>query len=261
MHLKKLIIQIKLLLAFCFLVVVGKGQNQDSIFVYRGQVLSKTKEYPVAMAHVINYQKKWGVVADTLGYFEIWADLGDTLNISAIGFKHMEHKVKSNKDTLINVYIESRAYDIPEVSVSYLGDYKDFEHKVLELELPEVKYSTELSNLFKYVDVDPVFVPSTSIMNPASFIYSMFSKEGKDIRKYVELEKEGKVKDRVRERYNQYIIRNITGLDLDEARAFMAFCDFNDKYILSTSDYYLYAEILLRLKEYKKIEQDSLLSK
>ena len=258
-QLKQVLRNIKIITVFCLLAIVSKGQDQDSLFLYRGQVLSKEKQYPVAMAHVINYRLKKGVVADTSGYFETWVTWGDTLNISAIGFEYLEHKVLTNKDTLIEIYLKSRIYSIPEVSISYLGTYKEFEQKVINLKLSEIKFNDEIDKLFKHVEVSPVVVPSTSIFNPASLIYSLFSKEAKDTRKYVELEKEGKIKDKVRERYNVYIIRNITGLDLDEARAFMAFCDFHDKYILSTSDYYLYSQIMLSFQAYKKSKQDSLL--
>lgn len=235
------------------------AQTKDSLILYRGQVLSKEKEFPVAMAHIIDYRQKKGMVADTSGYFEIWTRVGDTLNISAIGFDYLEHQVLTDQDTLIEIFLKSRSYDIPEVSISYLGTYKEFEQKVLQLKLPEVKFNNQLDDLFKHVEVQPVFVASTSIANPISLIYSVFSKEAKDIRKYIELEKEGKVKDKVRDRYNEYIIRNITGLSIDEARAFMQHCNFSDQYILSISDYNLYSEIMLRFKSYKKSAQDSLL--
>lgn len=233
------------------------AQDTDSLILYRGQVISEQRGYPIALAHVISLQRKRGVIADTTGQFEIWTTENDTLNISAIGFSFLEHPVNYKKDTFVEIKLKHRSYEIPEISITYLGTYKDFEYKVLNLDLPEIKLNEQVSSIFKHVEAPPMVVEPT-VTSPASLIYVMFSKEAKDIKKYLELEKEGKVKDKVRERYNEHIIKNITGLETVEARKFMEFCNFQDKYILSISDYNLYNEIMLRYNAYKKTGQDSL---
>lgn len=248
---------------FILLTIIGSVHSKnsfakkDSLFIYRGQVLSENSDFPVAMAHVINYQRKRGVVADTSGYFEIWVRMGDTLNVSAIGFEYLEHPVLTNKDTSIEIFLKGRSYEIPEVSIAYLGSYEDFKYKVLNLKLPEIQINDQVEKLFKHVEPPPMVVEPV-ITSPASLIYVLFSKEAKDIKKYLKLEEKEKITEKVRERYNEYIIRNITGLDLNEARKFMEFCNFRDEYILSINDYNLYSEIILRFKAYEKAMQDSL---
>ena len=96
--------------------------------------------------------------------------------------------------------------------------------------------------------------------SPASLIYVMFSKDAEDKKKYIELEKESKIKDKVRERYNKEIVKYITRLDEEEALELMEFCNFRDEYVLSIDDYNLFSEILLRFEAYKKSKQDSLKS-
>lgn len=239
-----------------------KAQEADSLYYFSGQIVSKSAQYPVALAHVINIQRHRGVVADTMGYFRIWVKPGDTLNISAIGFDYFEYGINGFvKDSTVRIELQSRYYKIPEVSISYLGTYKQFEYKVVHLKLPDIGINDEVKKIFKHVDVDPVVVPSTSIFNPVSMIYSMFSKEAKDIHKYVELSKNQDIIDEARERFNPEIVHNLTGLEELEARAFMAFCDFKDEYIASISDYKLYNEILEKFEAYKKSKQDSLKSK
>ncbi len=233
------------------------AQESDSLYYFSGQVISIEGEYPVALAHVINIDQRWGVVADTLGYFEIWVKPGNILNISAIGFDYLEYGINgTKKDSLIRIYLQSRYYEIPEASISYLGTYKDFEYKVLNLELPDIGINPEFEKLFKHVEVSS-FVVEPTITGPASLIYVLFSKEAKAIKKYIKLTKEDKVKEEVYPRYNEHIIRNLTGLSGEEAYEFMEFCDFQDKYILSIDDYNLYSEILLQFKAFKKSKDDS----
>lgn len=235
------------------------GQETDSLFYFRGQVKSKDGKYPVAMAHVINVDKKWGVVADTSGFFNIWVKPSDTLNISAIGFDYIQYGIPGIiTDSLVTIYLKNRYYEIPEVSISYLGTYKEFEYKVVNLKLPEIHINPQIESIIKHVDFPLVVEPA--ITSPASLIYSMFSKEAKSIKKYIKLTENQDETDELRERYNEHIIRNLTGLSGEEAYEFMRFCDFQDNYILSIDDYNLYSEILLRFKDFKKINQDSVKS-
>lgn len=235
------------------------GQDIDSLFYLRGQVISKDGKYPVAMAHVINVDKKWGVVADTSGYFNIWVKTSDTLNISAIGFDYLQYGIPGIiKDSLVKIYLQNRYYEIPEVSISYLGTYKEFEYKVVHLKLPEIHFHPQIEGIIKHVDFPLVIEPT--ITSPASLIYSMFSKEAKSIKKYIKLTENQDEVEEVRKRYNEHVIRNLTGLSGAEAHEFMKFCNFQDKYILSIDDYNLYSEILLRFNAFKKSNQDSLKS-
>ncbi len=244
----------------CLSIFSVYGQKVDSLYYFSGQVISKQGNYPVALAHVINVTQRWGVVADTLGYFNIWVKPDDSLNISAIGFNFNEYKINGFlKDTLVKIKLKGRFYEIPEVAISYLGTYKQFEQKVLDLELPDLGLNPEFEKIFKHVEPAQNFELPT-ITGPVSLFYVMFSKDVKDKNKYIKLSEEGKVKDKIRERFNEHIIRNLTGLTGEEAQKFMKYCDFKDEYILSIDDYRLYSEILSRFESYKKSEEDSLKS-
>ena len=143
---KKLLI----IISFCLIIFSSYGQKADSLYYLSGQVISKQGNYPVALAHVINTTQRWGVVADTLVYFSIWVKPEDSLNVSAIGFDFNEYKVTGFlRDTLVSIKLQSRYYEILAVSISYLGTYKQFEQKVLDLELPDLGINPEFEKLFK----------------------------------------------------------------------------------------------------------------
>lgn len=238
-----------------------KAQVSDSLYYFSGQIVNESVGYPIALAHIIDIQQQKGVVADTMGYFGIWVKPGDTLNISAIGFDYYEYRVDGFiKDSTVRIGLQSRYYEIPEVSISYLGTYKQFEYKVVHLKLPDIGINDAAEKIFKHVDVQPDFVPSTSIFNPVSMFYSMFSKEAKDIHKYLKLRENQDVVDKARKSFNIDVVHNLTGLEGFEAREFMAFCKFTDEYIASISEYKLYHEILEKFEAYKKSKEDTLKS-
>ena len=235
------------------------AQNSDSLLYFQGQVISKSGEYPIAFAHIINYTQKWGVTADTTGHFEIWGYPGDTLNVSAIGFHYHNNEVLDiSSDNEIIIELENRAYEIPEATISYLGSYQQFERKVVNLDLPKIEFNPQVESIFKHVERAPLVVKPT-VTSPASLIYVLFSKEAKDFNKFLDLEKDGETKDKIWEKLNEHIVRNITGLSLDESKKFIEYCNFKDEFILKTTNYNLYSTILKRFEDYKKSHQDSLI--
>jgi hypothetical protein len=232
------------------------GQRNDSSYYFYGKVLSLEKGYPVAFAHIINENAGKGVASDSLGNFETWVNPGDILNLSAIGFEHKVYEVpENNPDSVVEIILENKIYAIPEVSISYLGTYKEFKQKVLDLELEDKnKLNPQVEKIFKYVELEYPLVdePQASILSPISLIYSAFSKEAKAIKKY------RKVKERtdVKEKYNVTIIKNLTGLEGIKAKEFMDFCNFTDDYVRSITEYELYSEIKKRYKEYQEDKED-----
>lgn len=235
------------------------AQNTDSSYYFYGKVLSLEERYPVAFAHVININARKGVVSDSSGNFETWVNPSDTLNISAIGFEHTEYIVpKTNPEKVVEIILVNKSYEIPEVSISYLGTYKDFEYKVVNLELDdENKINPQTEKLFKYVELEYPLVNEPKITSPASLIYSVFSKEAKAIKKYLEVKRKDEARSDINEKYNTHVVQNLTGLKGIEAKEFMDFCNFRDEYILSISEYNLYSEILLRYEAFKKEKEET----
>lgn len=237
----------------------AEAHEGDSLQYFHGYILSYPENNPVAFAHIINYTRKWGVVSDTTGYFGIWGKAGDTLNISAIGFQYLDRFCLSkNHDSLLTIHLQHRAYEIPEASISYLGTYQQFEQKVIHLDLPKIEFNPQVEGIFKHVERAPL-VGKPQISSPASLIYVLFSKEVKEMNKYLELEEKSETEHKVYEKLNEHIVQNITGLDLIESRKFIKYCNFKDIYIINTPNYTLYSKILEKYKEYKKSNQDSLL--
>lgn len=236
----------------------GFTQNNDSLLYFSGEITSTEGNYPVALAHIININQHWMVKADTTGHFSIWAKQGDTLHISAIGFEYLEYNVSNiNIDSTVQISLQNKSYEIPEVSITSLGSYKNFKYKVLNLELPETGINPQVEKLFKHVEVQTEIKPALNIMSPVSLVYSLFSKEAKELKKYFRIiENQDQIKELDR-RYNVHIVQNLTGLQGMDAKRFMEFCNFQDLYILSISNYNLYSEIMMRFEAYKKSMNNS----
>jgi hypothetical protein len=241
------------LLAICvfYITQIFCQDNENSRFLLQGEIISEEGKH-IALAHIIDITSKTGVASDTLGYFKIWVNANNVLNISAIGFEHLEYNVESAKpDSLFKIVLQRKYYEIPEVSISYFGTYKDFEFKVLNLKLENNNKINELvlKELPKLENPKPY---EPTLGSPISYLYDLLSHEGKSRRKYLEIKEEEPRKLKIEAKYNREIVKNITGLDGQELKEFMDTCNFSDAYLLATSDYLLYAEIIKKLDAFKK---------
>ena len=246
-------------LKFIFLIIlanliINQGiaqESSDSLQLFYGRLITEDNK-PVALAHVINVNMKIGVASDTLGYFKIWVYPGNTLNLSAIGFEFLEYTLSGRiPDTLTSIILHRRFYEIPEVSITYFGTYKDFEYKVLNLKLKDENVINELvlKQLPRVEDPQPY---EPNLGNPISLLYNMLSREGKSQRKYMEIKEQEPLLRKAEAKYNREIVKNITGLDGMELNEFMDTLNFSDTYIINTSEYVLYGEILKRFEGFKK---------
>ncbi|MDA3781533.1 MAG: hypothetical protein PF487_15100, partial [Bacteroidales bacterium] len=229
------------------------AQN-DTEYLYGRLVIKKTLE-PVAYSHIINLRNNYCSISDSTGYFNIKARRTDTLLISAISYEYkkicfLDYPI-SEYSTYI--FLKEKIYKIPEVRISYFGNYDDFKYKLLNLKLTE---KTKINPLiFKmlphnYSDV----IPEPTIGSPISLLYNIFSKEGKSKRKLKELKIEQIVEANVRNVYNDHIIGQITGLKSDSLILFIKYCNFSNKYILETSQYNLYMQIKNKFDAFKMEE-------
>jgi hypothetical protein len=150
--------------------------------------------------------------------------------------------------------LQRKYYEIPEVSISYFGTYKDFEFKVLNLKLENDNKINELvlKELPKLENPKPY---EPTLGSPISLLYDLLSHEGKSRRKYLEIKEEEPRKLKIEAKYNREIVKNITGLDGQDLKEFMDTCKFSDDYLLTTSDYLLYAEIIRKLGVFKKTKK------
>lgn len=244
-----------ILVIICYSASITSAQD-DTEYFYGRLVSIKTLE-PVSYSHIININNNTGVISDSSGYFNILASKNDTLLISAISYEYKKVCLQDFEENEYSeyIYLDEKIYTIPEVRILYFGDYNDFKYKLLNLQLPE-KYKINPLILKTLPHNYPEIIPEPTISSPISFMYNMFSKEGKSKRKLKELKEEQSIEANVREIFNESIIEQITGLESDSLLKFIKYCNFSNEYILKTSQYNLYMEISNKYNQFRKIKKE-----
>lgn len=219
----------------------------------RGEVFSNENGEKVPFVHVINENTKEGTHSDENGYFEIPVSLTDSITISAVGYKKLEFTLSGKYPFLhgynITVYLDVSYFELSTVDIYAFKDEADFKQDILNLRLPEEKNAIPLLKSRRALSDN--MAPSLAINGPVSAIQNIFSKEGKELRKYGQALKDEPNQAIIRKKFNREIVSTITGLKNEELNEFILFCSISDDFILKYGEYEISQKISACLKEFK----------
>jgi hypothetical protein len=222
-----------------------------------------TFEY-IPLVHIYNERTRRTTVTDTSGYFAVTVNKGDTLVFSSIGFFL---KAVSITDSMLmekSVFIEliPRKYEIPEARVYALGTYEQFKQKVLALKLPETqtdKLRKSLYDVSRQVGAEVKYQQDMDKL-ARGVLYSVpiLTREEIEMIKLKKIKEKERIRNIIYEKFNPDIVGELTGLEGDELIKFMVFCNFNEKYLLETNQYYILEKVLEKYEEFKRLKNSCL---
>jgi hypothetical protein len=141
------------------------------------------------------------------------------------------------------------------------GSYSDFQRKFLALDLKNDVPDLHLPKVARYNTQygDPNYAGTVgcSFTGPVTLLYNAFSKEEKSRRRYYALKEFEPSRKIINAKYNYQKVKNWTKLDDDNLTRFVLFCHFDDDYLLNVNEYDLIEEVMIKLIEYKAIEDSS----
>jgi len=194
--------------------------NPTINYIFQSRVVSDSSFNSIRDCHVINITQRTGTVTDTYGDFKISANINDTITFSALGYEKLTIALTTSMYNYGYIIIlKPKAYELEEVTIT---PYR--------LNLPAIsKYEIYTPPLPNQGGVN--LIPGK--INPISMFYNKFSKEAKQ-RKYFKSVIDGTADFMlISEKFNGYMVSQITGLKDDELVKFMSFCNFSKEFLLN----------------------------
>jgi hypothetical protein len=225
-------------------------QNNDIVSINGRIITENSEENYISKAHIINKNLNTGTISDDNGYYTIKCNYGDSLIISAIGFKTVRLKIQNNSN--ISVVMYPVTYTLNEVVIHPYKTYSEFKQAFIALKLPAEEPFMDLNykNFEHFAFDSRINNDKTSsgagvvIEGPITALYNAFSKKAKELKIYAELIEKDNYKLKLSKKYNPEIVKNITGIKSDETLViFMKYCDIQDKFIETATEYELYLAI------------------
>ncbi len=235
----------------------AEAQFKDYKYKFIGKVIAAdSTAAPIKDCHVVNTTQRMGTISDESGNFTITANVKDSLEFSVIGFEKLKIVVADSMYTNTRIVrLKPATYELSEVNIGLLSTYERFKQDLLS---KDIQKQPELN-------IDPInkfeiYTPplpgqggfGTSIGSPITFLYNLWSKEGKQQRHYLSIVNRTAEHIIIGEKFNGDIVKQLTGLENEELVAFMSSCFFTKEYLLYVSQVEINRDIMRKYREYVK---------
>ena len=248
-----------LLISFCFATLLGLAQDATTV---KGIVISTTTDKPLEGVNIVNLNEVVGVATDQDGAFEIRAKANDTLHFSYLGYKSIKVRVTNDwiKFGLTQIEMTEMALALEQVVVTQLKLTGYLEVDVKQVPLKS-NYRYSISGLpnkgYEAGNRSPNAVTKVlgAIFNPADFLYNVFGKKPKEMRKLKQMKQDDQIRNQLASRFDRemlMVLLNVDRYDLDEI---INQCNYSRDFIETANDLQILDAISECYEEYKVLSR------
>ncbi len=250
----------KIFLTILLNIVVGNlvAQNQT----LTAFVENAADDKPIPSVHVINLSQVIGVITDKSGKFEIPAKLNDTLYLSYLGFKSIKIRVTNDflKFENSKIQLTELAYALEEVIVSpyKLTGYLDIDAKNIPISksfrysipgLPTRGYEGGSRNVGAFSKV------INSIFNPADFLYNLFGKNPRQLKKLKQMKDDYRIRELLASKFDRETLQELLQIEKIDIDEILRSCNYSDNFIITANDLQILDAISGCYEEFKVLNR------
>ena len=243
-----------------FSLLTGNAIAQNQALT--GFVENAADNSPIASVHVINLSQVIGVITDKAGKFEIPARLNDTLYLSYLGFKSIKVRVTNDflKFKNSKIQLTELAYALEEVIISpyKLTGYLEIDAKNIPISrsfrysipgLPSKGYEGGSRNVGAFSKV------INSIFNPADFLYNLFGKNPKQLRKLKQMKDDYRIRELLASKFDRETLKELLQIEKIDIDEILRNCNYSDNFIISANDLQILDAISGCYEEFKVLNR------
>ena len=247
------------LLLILFLAGVSAFAQDDAEI--NGTVVNDATDQPLENVNIVNLNSVRGASTDSKGKFMIRASVNDTLYFSYLGFKSI--RVRVTNDWL---------------------KYGDIKVKMTELGIALEEVVVRPVELTGYVEVDARIIPVydnrryriaglntgyeggktnksavgnvlSSIFNPADFLYNVFGKRPKQMRKLRKMKEDDEIRNLLAGKYDRETLMAVLQLERVDIEEIVNKCNYSADFIRTASDLQILDAISECYEEYRVLNR------
>ena len=238
------------------------GFSQEDTRV-NGTVINGDTSQPLENVNIVNLNQVKGSSTNELGEFEIPAKVNDTLHFSYLGFKSI--KVRVTNDWInfgnANIIMTELALALEEVVVNQLKltGYLEVDIKQVVIQ-DNFRYSISGLSTTGYEagNQSPSAVNKVlgAIFNPADFLYNVFGKKPKELRKLKKMKQDDEIRNLLASRFDREMLMallQVNRVDLDQI---VSQCNYSSNFIQVANDLQILDAISECYEEYKVLSRN-----
>tara|TARA_B100000949_G_C14211247_1_gene420377 strand:+ start:231 stop:998 length:768 start_codon:yes stop_codon:yes gene_type:complete len=248
-----------LLLLFCLLTTFAFSQESEPI---KGKVLSSANDEPLENVNIVNLNEVIGTTSDKEGDFSIRAKVNDTLYFSYLGYKSIRVRVTNDwlKFGDIKVKMTELGIALEEVVVKpvQLTGYVEVDAKIIPI-YDNYRYRISgLSSGYEGGSKQPGAINKVlgAIFNPADFLYNVFGKRPKQMRKLRKMKQDDEIRNLLASKYDRETLMAVLQLERVDIDEILNNCNYSESFIKTANDLQILDAISECYEEYRVINRE-----
>ena len=242
---------------------LGFSQNDTLVKNIKGTVIHSETKLPMGNVHVVNTSRVKGTITSPSGTFEIGAKLNDTLLFTYIGYETVKVKVTNDwvKQNPTKIYLTEKAYVLDEVVVAKynLTGYIEVDTKLIPVSDDSYRYSISgLKAGYEGGEYKPGAIAKVlgSISNPADFLYNIFGKRPKEMKKLKEMKKGDTVRNLLATKFDRETLAALLEINKDDIPLILQNCNYSEYFIQTANDLQIMDAISACYEDYKILKKN-----
>lgn len=236
--------------------IVEKKEKQQTTIV-KGTVENAANDLTLENVNIVNLNKVIGTSTDEDGNFTIKASVNDTLYFTYLGFKSIQVRVTNDWTKYGDVKVKMTEVGIALEQVTVqpfkLTGYLEIDAKNIPI-YENYRYSISgLNSGYEAGEYQPGAIAKAinSIFNPADFLYNIFGKKPKQMRKLRKMKEDDEIRHLLQKKYDRETLAallSVSRVDIDEI---LRNCSFSENFIKTANDLQILDAISDCYEEYK----------
>ncbi len=247
---------------FLLLVLISMpALAQEEPTLINGKVLNDANDKPLENVHVVNLNSVVGTVTDDEGHFEIRAAVNDTLYFSYLGFKSIRVRVTNDwlrfgdikiKMTELGIALEEvvvkqvQLTGYVEVDARTIPIYDNYRYRIAGLNTGYEGGSRQPDAVNKVL---------SAIFNPADFLYNVFGKRPKQMRKLRKMKEDDEIRNLLQSKYDRETLMAVLQLEKADLDEIVNRCNYSADFIRTANDLQILDAISECYEEYRVLNR------
>lgn len=227
-----------------------------------GKVLNAANDVKLENVHIVNLSQVIGTITDADGAFTIPAKVNDTLYFSYIGYKPLKVRVTNDwikfGDVKIKMTELGIALEKVVVSKIQLTGYLEIDAKKIPV-YNNYRYSISgLNSGYEGGSKQPGAVNKvlSAIFNPADFLYNMFSKRSKELKKLRKMKKDDEIRNLLENKFDREMLQALLQVERVDIDEILRNCNYSADFIKFANDLQILDAISECYEEYKTLNRE-----
>ncbi|WP_088324804.1 carboxypeptidase-like regulatory domain-containing protein [Polaribacter tangerinus] len=252
----------KILIILCLLFTVSAFTQIDTLKtkVLKGQIIHAETDKKLSAAHVLNLNSVRGTITNDEGYFELPTKVNDTILVSYLGFSSIKLKVTNDllKGNELEIALFEKPQEVKEVvikSTKLIGvlevDVKMVpKDRFTRIHINGLRQTYEVGNSRKSSYSSPL----AAIFQPVDFLYNLFGKKPKQLKKLQKLKDEDNLRKMLAGKFDREVMMEYLEMDRQELSELLSDCKYSEYFIKKASDLQMIEAVLDCYENYKAIK-------